>query len=57
MNYCFLICVDKPDCNPRRSLENESNCTSSLTFIDGTMGRKVCNPPSGGTAPVDGGTI
>ena len=48
MNYCFLICVDKPDCNVRRSLENESNCTSSLAFVDGTNGRKVCNPPSSG---------
>ena len=44
-NYCFLICVDKPDCNPHRSVDNESNCTSSLTLVDGTMGRKVCNPP------------
>jgi hypothetical protein len=48
-NYCFLICVDKPDCNPRRSLENESNCTASLTFIDGANSRKVCNPPLSGT--------
>ena len=48
INYCFLICVDKPDCNPRRSLDNESNCSSSLTFVDDTMGRKVCIPPSGG---------
>jgi hypothetical protein len=56
-NYCFLICVDKVDCNPRRSAENESSCTSSLTFIDGTMGRKVCRPPLSGTGlPIDGGT-
>ena len=48
INYCFLICLDKPDCNVRRSLENESNCTSSLAFVDGTNGRKVCNPPSSG---------
>ena len=49
INYCFLICVQKPDCNVRRTVDNESNCTSSLTFVDGTMGRKVCNPPSSGT--------
>jgi hypothetical protein len=49
INYCFLICVDKPDCNPHRSVDNESNCTASLAFIDGAMGRKVCNPPSSGT--------
>ena len=48
-NYCFLICVDKPDCNPHRAVDNESNCTSSLDFVDGTMARKVCNPPSSGT--------
>ena len=47
-NYCFLICVDKPECNPHRSVENESSCNSSLTFVDGTMGRKVCRPPHGG---------
>jgi hypothetical protein len=56
MNYCFLICVDKPDCNPHRSADNESNCTSSLSFVDGTGGRKVCRPPLSGTAPVDAAT-
>ena len=55
-NYCFLICADKPDCNVRRSVDNESSCTSSLTFIDGTMGRKVCRPPLSGTGPFDAGT-
>ena len=53
-NYCFLICADKPECNVKRTLDNESNCTSSLSFVDGTMGRKVCNPPSSGTGG-DGG--
>jgi hypothetical protein len=47
INYCFRVCVDKPDCNENRSLENESNCSSSVTFVDGTMGRKACVPPSG----------
>lgn len=54
INYCFLICADKTNCNPNRTVANESNCTSSLSFVDGTMGRKVCNPPSSGTGG-DGG--
>jgi hypothetical protein len=48
INYCFLICVDKPDCNPHRSLDNESGCVSSLTFVDGAANRKVCRPPNSG---------
>jgi hypothetical protein len=47
MNYCFRICVDKPDCNANRDVESESNCSSNVTFTDGTMGRKACVPPSG----------
>ena len=49
INYCFLICADKPECNPHRTVDNESSCTSSLTFVDGTMDRKVCRPPNSGT--------
>lgn len=56
INYCFLICADKPDCNVRRSAANESNCTSSLTFVDGAAGRKVCRPPLSGAGPVDAAT-
>jgi hypothetical protein len=52
-NYCFLVCVDKVDCNPKRSAANESSCVSSLTFVDGTNGLKVCRPPNSGTGPVD----
>lgn len=48
-NYCFLVCTDKPQCNDHRSLDNEASCTSSLTLVDGTMGRKVCRPPLSGT--------
>ena len=50
-NYCFLVCNDKPECNPHRTVANESSCTSSLTFVDpdGDMGRKVCRPPLSGT--------
>lgn len=47
-NFCFLVCLDKPECNDHRSVENESNCVSSLTFVDGADGRKVCRPPHGG---------
>jgi hypothetical protein len=46
INYCFRTCVDKPDCNANRDVDNESNCSSSVTFVDGTMGRKACVPPS-----------
>jgi hypothetical protein len=49
INYCFRLCDDKPDCNANRDLENEANCSSSATFVDGTMGRKACVPPSGST--------
>jgi hypothetical protein len=48
INYCFRTCLDKPECNANRDLENESNCSSSVTFVDGTMGRKACVPPSAG---------
>ena len=52
VNYCFLICLDKPECNVRRSVDNESSCTSSLTSLT-AAGRKVCRPPLSGTATVD----
>ncbi|MBA3453399.1 MAG: hypothetical protein H0T42_09940 [Deltaproteobacteria bacterium] len=47
VNYCFRICLDKPECNANRDGENEANCSGSATFVDGTMGRKACLPPSG----------
>ena len=56
VNYCFLICNDKPDCNPNRTVDNESNCTSSIAFVDDANSRKVCNPPSAGTGPIDAAT-
>ena len=46
-NYCFRTCADKIECNANRSVANEANCSSSVTFVDGTMGRKACIPPSG----------
>ena len=47
-NYCFRICNDKPECNANRNVENEANCSSSVTFADPahTSG-KACVPPSG----------
>lgn len=47
VNYCFLLCVDKPDCNWRRAPEDESNCSGSAEFVDDTLNRKACIPPSG----------
>jgi hypothetical protein len=47
-NYCFRTCIDKPDCNDNRDVENESNCSSSVDFVDGANGRKACVPPSSG---------
>jgi hypothetical protein len=44
-NYCFRICADKPECNYNRSPDNESNCSSNITFVDGGS-VKACVPPS-----------
>lgn len=44
-NYCFRICADKAECNLNRSLENESNCSSNITFVD-AGNHKACVPPS-----------
>lgn len=46
-NYCFLICVEKVNCNVNRPLEFESNCSSNITFVSGDKTRKACVPPSG----------
>lgn len=54
-NYCFLVCAQKTDCNLHRTVDDESDCTSSLTFLDGTMSRKVCRPPNSGTVITDAG--
>lgn len=45
--YCFLICLDKPECNGDRSAENESNCSSNIEFVEAS-GVKACVPPSSG---------
>jgi len=47
-NYCFLICTDKPQCNPYRPLEDEANCSANITFVDADTTFKACVPPSSG---------
>src|SRR6185369_14524187 len=27
VNYCFLVCADKPECNLHRTVDAESSCT------------------------------
>ena len=44
-NYCFLVCEDKATCNSNRDADFESNCSSSVTFVDVEKG-KACIPPS-----------
>ena len=46
-NYCFRTCVDKEECNENRTTENESNCSSSITFAEAGTTGKACVPPSG----------
>ena len=46
-NYCFRVCEEKPECNAHRLSDEESNCASSVTFVDEGTGRKACVPPSG----------
>ena len=45
-NYCFRICRDKSECNVNRSPDSESNCSSSVTYVEGDTGAKACVPPS-----------
>jgi hypothetical protein len=47
-NYCFLLCVNKPDCNINRPADGEANCVSSIVFVESEAGHsKACEPPSG----------
>ena len=46
--YCFLICVDKQECNAGRSADAEANCSANVVFVDEQDGVKACVPPSGG---------
>ena len=45
INYCFRICIDKAECNANRSVENESNCSANVDFVEPTNA-KACVPPS-----------
>ena len=45
-NYCFLVCVDKSQCNLSRPTSDQANCSSSVSFVDDTSARKACVPPS-----------
>lgn len=49
VSYCFRTCIDKPECNANRSVENEANCSANVTWVDPTnkSGIKACVPPSG----------
>jgi hypothetical protein len=43
--YCFRECMEKPECNAKRSLTNEANCVGASHV--GLSQSKVCVPPSG----------
>lgn len=45
-NYCFLVCTDKSQCNYGRPVADESNCSSSITFVEAKNGVKACVPPT-----------
>ncbi|MDZ4696082.1 MAG: hypothetical protein SGI86_13115 [Deltaproteobacteria bacterium] len=48
MKYCFRTCAEKIECNENRTLELESNCSSSATLVETQKSpTKVCLPPSG----------
>ena len=48
-NYCFRTCVDKVECNRHRDIDNEANCSASITFVEAAQDGKACVPPSSGT--------
>lgn len=45
--YCFRICLNKPECNRNRGPDEESNCSSSVDFIV-EQDARACVPPSSG---------
>lgn len=47
IDYCFLVCKDKSDCNINRSSDNESNCSANIVFKENHPNTKACVPPSG----------
>lgn len=46
-SYCFRICLDKGECNFNRDVDNESNCSANIDFVE-AEGVKACVPPSAG---------
>jgi hypothetical protein len=46
--YCFRLCVEKDECNLRRSEDEEANCSSNVDFAQASMNSKACVPPSSG---------
>ncbi len=44
-NYCFRLCVDKPECNVNRDIDVEANCSANIVFVGDDLG-KACVPPS-----------
>ena len=46
VNYCFLICTDKEECNVYRDADNEANCASNIIRVSGSS-HKACVPPEG----------
>ncbi len=48
-NYCFRECLEKPDCNQNRTIDNAANCVGSIDFVDPRNERKACEPPSAGS--------
>ena len=46
VNYCFLLCAEKYQCNYYRPASDESNCSANITFVDNNKGAKACVPPS-----------
>ncbi len=47
VNYCFLQCTDKTQCNTSRGADVAANCSSSITFAEPATQAKACVPPSG----------
>ena len=47
MNYCFLVCNVKTDCNRSRAVDVEANCSSTAVLVEEPKDRKICSPPTG----------
>ena len=45
-SYCFRSCANKPECNLNRAPDNESNCSSSVEYVEENTPGKSCVPPS-----------